>query len=54
MQLGYPSVVYRIRILSNLAGYLDFLDLDWISFSFQPHSDPAYPNEIELTEKENL
>jgi len=45
--------VYRIRILeSNPAGYLDFVDLDWISFSFQPDRD--YPNEIKWGPAKNI
>ena len=47
--------VYRIQNLeSNPAGLLDFLDLVWISFSFQPDSDPDYPNEIKCGPAKNL
>jgi len=35
-------VVYTIRILQfNPAGYWDFLELNWISFPFQPDPDPV-------------
>jgi len=45
----YIAVVYWIRILeSNPASYFNFLDLDCISFSFQPDSDPVHPNEKNL------
>jgi len=37
---------------SNSAGYLDFLHLDWISFSFQPDLD--YANEIKSGRAKNL
>jgi len=30
------------------------LDLDWISFAFQPDPEPDYPNEIHSDHRKNL
>jgi len=53
LQISKILVVIRFHRLARwqrctagrIFGFFE-LGLDWISFSFQPHSDPDHPNEI--------